>query len=112
MNIRRGGFETRPRNHLYRTGCLIDRGGLFFGAALIAEGDHLRDLAYQFDLEAVFTRMHDHFVDEAPQNVERLIMGLWIGESAMEVRDLAAIDLRQVGMQARRRRWGFQQRRF
>ena len=60
------------------------------------EGDHIGDLADEFDREAVLLRMHDDPVDQTAQDPERLIADGWIGERFVELRDLAAVKACEV----------------
>src|SRR5262252_8776461 len=93
-----------PRNHLYRTpirfrnsrplGC-----GCF---GLCAEVDHGGDLTDELDLEAVLCWMQHDTLDEAAQDLQRLGLGVGVGQRRLQVGDLAAVELGEVGMEPRR----------
>jgi hypothetical protein len=96
-----------PRNHLHRTAVRFRnsrhlRAGYL---ALGAEFYHGGDLTDELDLEAVLYRMQYDALDEPAQNLQRFRVHFGIGQRRMQVGDLAAIDLGQVGVEERRRRW-------
>ena len=95
-----------PRNHLYRTPIRFRNSrSLWCGCfALRTEVDHGGDLADELDLEAPLHRVQHHALDEAAQDLQRLGLGVGVGQRRLQVGDLAAVELGQVGMEPRRRR--------
>ena len=65
-----------PRNHLYRTGHRLIQGGPFCFVSS-AELDHFRDLADDLHLQSIFGRSDGNTLDQAAEDLERLIPDLW-----------------------------------
>src|SRR5262249_41590721 len=95
-----------PRNHLYRTPIRLRNGRPTRGgfSILRAKIHHRGDLADELDLEAAVDRMQHDPLDEAAQDLERLGTRVGSGERLLQVRDLLAVKLGEVRMEARQRR--------
>jgi hypothetical protein len=84
---------------------------------LHTEVDHGGDFADELDLEAVVGRVQHDPLDQPAQDLQGFGLGRRLGERRLQVGDLAAVDLGQVGMEPRRRRrdggqLGLQRRRY
>ncbi len=87
-----------PRNHLYRTPERI----AIRAPDLCRELYHVCDLANELDLEAFVDRAHDDALHQPTQYLDCFGMRFRVAQGFVQVLDLSAVKLREVGVPARR----------
>ncbi len=68
--------------------------------SIYRELHHVCDLPDEFNLEAFVDGAHDHALNQSTQYLDRFRARRRIGQSFVQVLDLAAVDLGEVGVQA------------
>jgi hypothetical protein len=58
--------------------------------------DHLSDVADEFDIKFLPSRLHFHALHEAPENTHRFLMQRWILQRHVEFVNLTAVQLGHI----------------